>query len=110
MQINNRSIQDMQIFGNPSHIPIVIVERVMNARWRSSSENSYLRHFDVIDSMGPLTGPSSAAANKKSGSGSLQNGRVLRIVVFVHGFQASFTLQPRLNMNMPLLFCISFSL
>uniref|UniRef100_A0A7N2RF62 DUF676 domain-containing protein n=1 Tax=Quercus lobata TaxID=97700 RepID=A0A7N2RF62_QUELO len=90
MNINNRSIQDMQIFGNPSHIPIVIVERVMNARWRSSSENSYLRHFDVIDSMVPLTGPSSAAANKKSGSGSLQNGRVLRIVVFVHGFQASF--------------------
>ena len=92
MQINNRSIQDMQIFGNPSHIPIVIVERVMNARRRSSSQNSYLRHLDVIDSMGPLTGPSSAAANKKSGSGSLQNGRVLRIVVFVHGFQASFTL------------------
>ncbi|GMY17505.1 protein FAM135B-like isoform X1 [Fagus crenata] len=87
MNINNRSIQDMHIFGNPSQIPVVIIERVMNAPWRSTSENSYLRRLDVTDSLGSLTGPSSAAANKQSGSSSLTNGRVLKIVVFVHGFQ-----------------------
>uniref|UniRef100_A0A2N9F360 DUF676 domain-containing protein n=1 Tax=Fagus sylvatica TaxID=28930 RepID=A0A2N9F360_FAGSY len=92
MNINNRSIQDMHIFGNPSQIPVVIIERVMNAPWRSTSENSYLRRLDVTDSLGSLTGPSSAAANKQSGSSSLTNGRVLKIVVFVHGFQASFAL------------------
>ncbi|KAE8125952.1 hypothetical protein FH972_020712 [Carpinus fangiana] len=87
MNINNRSIQDMHIFGNPSNIPIVIVERVMNAPRRTTSENSYLRHLGMIDSLGSLTGPSSAAVNKQSGPSRQQGGRVLKIVVFVHGFQ-----------------------
>ncbi|XP_059453326.1 uncharacterized protein LOC132183879 [Corylus avellana] len=87
MNINNRSIQDMHIFGNPSNIPIVIVERVMNAPRRSTSENSYLRHLGMIDSLGSLTGPSSAAVNKQSGPSRQQGGRVLKIAVFVHGFQ-----------------------
>lgn len=99
MQINNRSIQDMHIFGNPPNIPIVIVERVINAPRRSTSENSYLRHLDVIDSLGSLTGSSSAAVNKQSGPSRQQGGRVLKIVVFVHGFQASSgLLQLLLNM------------
>lgn len=92
MQINNRSIQDLHIFGNPAQIPIIIVERVMNAPRRTTSANSYLRNLDVIDSLGLLPGPSSVAVNKQSGSGPEQNGRVLKIVVFVHGFQASFAL------------------
>lgn len=41
MQINSRSIQDMQIFADPSHVPIVIVERVLNAPMRSSTGDSY---------------------------------------------------------------------
>lgn len=97
MQINNRSIQDMHIFGNPSNIPIVIVERVMNAPRRSTSENSYLRHLGMIDSLGSLTGPSSAAVNKQSGPSRQQGGRVLKIAVFVHGFQASSALPLLLN-------------
>ncbi|KAB1212117.1 hypothetical protein CJ030_MR5G011951 [Morella rubra] len=87
MNINNRSIQDLHIFGNPAQIPIIIVERVMNAPRRTTSANSYLRNLDVIDSLGLLPGPSSVAVNKQSGSGPEQNGRVLKIVVFVHGFQ-----------------------
>lgn len=87
MNINNRSIQDMHIFGNPSQIPIVIVERVMNSPLRSNSDNSFLRNLDVIDSLGSLTGPSSAAIKKQSGPSRQIGGRVLKIVVFVHGFQ-----------------------
>lgn len=99
MQINNRSIQDMHIFGNPPNIPIVIVERVINAPRRSTSENSYLRHLDMIDTLDSVTEPSSAAVNNQSGPSRQQGGRVLKIVVFVHGFQASSgLLQLLLNM------------
>ncbi|KAG2667889.1 hypothetical protein I3760_15G135200 [Carya illinoinensis] len=87
MNINNRSIQDMHLFGNPSQIPIVIIERVTNAPRRTTSANSYLRHLDVIDSQGLLIGPSSASAIKQSDFSLHQNVRALKIVVFVHGFQ-----------------------
>ncbi|KAK7282940.1 hypothetical protein RIF29_12075 [Crotalaria pallida] len=73
MQINNRSIQDMYIFGDPLHVPIVIVERVMNTPRRDSNQNSYLRHMRT-DTIGKQSAPQSIA-------------RVLKIVVFVHGFQ-----------------------
>lgn len=92
MQINNRSIQDMHLFGNPSHIPIVIIERVTNAPRRANSVNSYLRHLDVIDSQGLPIGPGSASVNKQSDFSLHQNARALKIVVFVHGFQACFVL------------------
>lgn len=90
--MNNRCIQDLHIFRDPSRIPIIIIERVMNAPRRSISENSYLRHFDMIDSIGKDSGPSSEAASV-SGSLPERSGRILRIVVFVHGFQASSLLQ-----------------
>ena len=93
MQINNRSIQDMHIFGDPSHIPVLIVERVMNAPRRSSSENSYLRHLDVTNSPGLLDESGSEGADKLTGSNKPKTGRVLKIVVFVHGFQASLIIQ-----------------
>lgn len=82
----------MHIFGDPSHIPIVIVERVMNAPRRSTSENSYLRHLDVITSSGLLSGTGSETVEKLSGTNRAKNGRILKIVVFVHGFQASLVL------------------
>ncbi|KAJ7965893.1 hypothetical protein O6P43_015451 [Quillaja saponaria] len=84
MRINNRSIQDMHIFGDPSRIPILIVERVMNAPRRTISENSYLRHVELVDSYGLLTGSSSEAASKLS---TQRNTHILRIAIFVHGFQ-----------------------
>ncbi|CAK9313273.1 unnamed protein product [Citrullus colocynthis] len=87
MRINNRCIQDLHIFRDPSRIPIVIIERVMNAPRRSISENSYLRHFDMIDAIGKDSEPSSEAVDKLSGSVPERSGRILKIVVFVHGFQ-----------------------
>ncbi|VVA90617.1 unnamed protein product [Arabis nemorensis] len=85
MRINNRSIQDMHILGDPMRVPIIIIERVLNAPRRTLSDNSYLRHVDMLDSS-PLNGHSDEAENTKA-TNSQQSGRELKIVVFVHGFQ-----------------------
>ncbi|KAA3476580.1 protein FAM135B-like protein isoform X1 [Gossypium australe] len=90
MRMNNRSIQDMQIFGDPSGIPIVIIEHVMNAPQRTSSDNLYMRNLDIIDSITTSTVPSSEAVKKLPSASAAQSGRDLKIVIFVHGFQASF--------------------
>ncbi|KAH1057697.1 hypothetical protein J1N35_035762 [Gossypium stocksii] len=85
--MNNQSIQDMQIFGDPSGIPIVIIEHVMNAPQRTSSDNLYMRNLDIIDSITTSTVPSSEAVKKLSSASAAQSGRDLKIVIFVHGFQ-----------------------
>ncbi|XP_021762712.1 protein FAM135A-like isoform X2 [Chenopodium quinoa] len=79
MKINSRSIQDLHMFGDPSSVPVVIVERVINAPRRSSSGNSYFE-------MTPST-LLSELPNKISSGNHLSNGRSLKLVVFVHGFQ-----------------------
>lgn len=66
MKINNRFIQDLHIFGDPSRIPIVIVERAVNAPHRSAVGTS------VDMALAQTTRHAS---------------RILKIVVFVHGFQ-----------------------
>ncbi|XP_057780726.1 uncharacterized protein LOC130999232 isoform X2 [Salvia miltiorrhiza] len=86
MRINNRSIQDLHIFGDPSHIPIVIVERVVNAPARSTSGNFYFSQQDQKYTNGFVAGVDAIPSNKLSGT-TRQTGRVLKIVVFVHGFQ-----------------------
>ncbi|KAL2637848.1 hypothetical protein GLYMA_06G090300v4 [Glycine max] len=85
MRINNRSVQDMQIFGDLLHTPIVIVEHVMNVPRHCPSANSLLKHIGSIDSDGLPIGLSSDTIGKKFAPQS--NARVLKIVVFVHGFQ-----------------------
>ncbi|XP_004236518.1 uncharacterized protein [Solanum lycopersicum] len=87
MRINSRSIQDMHIFGDPSRIPIVIVERVVNAPLRSTSGNSYFIHREPKDANSLLIETHSKGSKKIHGATPCQNGRVLKIVVFVHGFQ-----------------------
>ncbi|XP_044511003.1 protein FAM135B-like isoform X2 [Mangifera indica] len=79
MKINNRFIQDMHIFRDPSHIPIVIVEHIMN----TFSENSYLKNVDLIGGHGP----SSISGKQLPGASPPQQSRDLKVVVFVHGFQ-----------------------
>lgn len=81
-QINNCSLQDLQIFGDPSRIPIIIVERVVNAPMLSPSGNTYFRNTDPKDSNGTITriDPNFSSTKQKS--------RILKIAVFVHGFQA----------------------
>ncbi|KAL2935349.1 hypothetical protein RDABS01_018467 [Bienertia sinuspersici] len=85
MKINSRSIQDLQMFGDPSRVPVVIVERVINAPRRSSSGNSYFGHAEQRASSTLLSELKSTS--KKSVGEHQLIGRVLKIVVFVHGFQ-----------------------
>ncbi|KDP30675.1 hypothetical protein JCGZ_15550 [Jatropha curcas] len=90
MKINNQSIQDMHIFGDPLQIPIIIVERVMNAPRRTLSENSYFRNVDLIDSSSLFAQPSIEAGKGLPDiprTSLKQSGRELKVVVFVHGFQ-----------------------
>ncbi|MQL85192.1 hypothetical protein Taro_017713, partial [Colocasia esculenta] len=87
MKINNRSIQDMYIFGDPSHVPVVLVEQhVMNAPKHSSSHGLYLGSLEQNDLS--TTGTGDKALLKLLGGGAQKNSRILRAVVFVHGFQA----------------------
>ncbi|CAI9757464.1 unnamed protein product [Fraxinus pennsylvanica] len=87
MRINNRCIQDMHIFGDPSRIPIVIVERVVNLPLRSGSGNSYFSELDQKAKSSPISSGDATPTNKSSVTSTRQSSRVLKIVVFVHGFQ-----------------------
>lgn len=80
MQINNRSLQDMNIFEDPLRVPIIIVERLENV-YRSSSMKSYF--FPSEEKPRNILENGSRAINKLS----QPNEHVLRVVVFVHGFQ-----------------------
>ncbi|KAL5703704.1 hypothetical protein ACHQM5_022227 [Ranunculus cassubicifolius] len=82
MRINNRSIQDMHIFGDPLRIPVILVDRVVNAPLRTTSGNSFFSVLDAIDTLNISTGN-----NSKLGSSPQKTSRVLKMVVFVHGFQ-----------------------
>ncbi|KAI3746992.1 hypothetical protein L6452_09434 [Arctium lappa] len=81
MKMCSRSVQDLQIFGDPSRIPIIIVERFVNVPFRSTSGNSYFRNMDMKEGHGVLSNCGSSL------SGNQQKDRVLKIAVFVHGFQ-----------------------
>nr|KJB14685.1 hypothetical protein B456_002G137500 [Gossypium raimondii] len=85
MRINNRSIQDMQIFADPSGVPIVIMERVINAPRRTVSDISFLKNFDVMHLA--TTSTVLEAGKSQSSTSAAQSGQDLKIVVFVHGFQ-----------------------
>lgn len=78
----------MFIFGDPLRIPIVIVERMTNIM-RSTSVNSYLNPFG--ETAKHTLEDVSRATNKLSASSPPHNEHALKVVVFVHGFQACFT-------------------
>ncbi|KAH1236403.1 Protein FAM135B [Glycine max] len=85
MRINNRSLQDMYIFGDPLLVPIIIVERLTNV-YHSAIVNS---NFIPLEGEGRhILENGSRATKKLCGSSPQKNELVLRIVVFVHGFQA----------------------
>ncbi|KAL2343736.1 hypothetical protein Fmac_005021 [Flemingia macrophylla] len=86
MRINNRSLQDMHIFGDPLLVPIIIVERMTNLS-HSACVNS---NFIPLNDGGRLILENGSRATKKlCGSSPQQNEHVLRIVIFVHGFQGN---------------------
>lgn len=92
MQINNRSIQDMQIFGDPSRIPVVIIEQhIMNVPLHCSSDNLLFSTSEENGSPAETAGSGEKNTPEPSAIGK-RGGRVLKVVVFVHGFQVSLIL------------------
>ncbi|MED6134196.1 hypothetical protein PIB30_034897 [Stylosanthes scabra] len=85
--INLREMEpkDMYIFGDPLHVPIIIVERLTNIYHSTSASSDSIpmkeekRH----------KGENGYRATNKSGSIRQQNEHVLRILVFVRGFQGN---------------------
>ncbi|XP_057416936.1 uncharacterized protein LOC130711369 isoform X2 [Lotus japonicus] len=86
MRINNQSLQDMYIFGDPLLNPIIIVEHLTNV-YHSTSVNSNFVYLE--DEVRHILENGSRATNKLCGSSPQQNGHVLKVVVFVHGFQGN---------------------
>ncbi|CAN1813129.1 Protein FAM135B [Linum perenne] len=88
MKINNRSLQDMHIYKDPSRIPIIMLDHFVNAPSPSSGGHSYISHLDqkIISSTSSFE----------------HNSRILKVVVFVHGFQGQ-SLDLRLVRNQWLL-------
>ncbi|KAJ1686214.1 hypothetical protein LUZ63_017604 [Rhynchospora breviuscula] len=89
MKISSRSIQDMQIFGDPSHIPVVVIEQhVMNVPQHSSSVNNSPSSSDQSEtSTIVLPQPKGENNMLTKTRNPKRTGRVLRAIVFVHGFQ-----------------------
>lgn len=104
LQINNQSLQDMYIFGDPLLNPIIIVEHLTNV-YRSTSVNSNFVYLE--DEVRHILENGSRATNKLCGSSPQQNGHVLKVVVFVHGFQACLTF---LQLLLSSLICLKFCL
>jgi len=89
VQINNRCIQDMHIFGDPSHIPVILIEQhVMNVLLHGSAKKLSFNSLGQNDSSAMPKGDRVVPNSKR-------NGHLLKVVVFVHGFQVhSFTEMP----------------
>lgn len=81
----------MHIFSDPLHVPVVLVEHhIMNVMLRSTSGNSSLSSLDKNDLSTVSMIPGFKVAPKLLDASPQRNGRVLRAVIFVHGFQACF--------------------
>ncbi|XP_010930973.1 uncharacterized protein [Elaeis guineensis] len=87
MKINSQSIQDMQIFGDPSHVPVILVEQhIMNFPLHGSGNNLPSHSLNQHDTAAIPTETGEKTA-PKFGFGAKKGGRILKVVVFVHGFQ-----------------------
>jgi hypothetical protein len=88
VQISSRSIQDMQIFGDPSRIPVVVIEQhVMNVPQHSSVNNSPSSSGQSEISTIVLPQPKEETNILTKTRNNKKASRVLRAVIFVHGFQ-----------------------
>ncbi|KAJ1264879.1 hypothetical protein BS78_08G035700 [Paspalum vaginatum] len=86
MKINTQSVQDMHIYADPSRVPVVLIEQhVMVVPQHGSSKDlasnaSEQKETIVLPKLqGESLAPKSSAGKK--------GGRILRAVIFVHGFQ-----------------------
>ncbi|KAJ1419930.1 hypothetical protein SESBI_14671 [Sesbania bispinosa] len=75
MRINNRSLQDMYIFGDPLRIPIIIVERLENL-YRSASVNSYF--IPLKEKARHILENGSRSINKLSGNSQQRHEHILK--------------------------------
>ncbi|XP_020527412.1 protein FAM135B isoform X2 [Amborella trichopoda] len=88
MKINSQAIQDLHIFGDPARIPIIFIEQTTiksleqnTVNGSSSFGNLDKNETSIIPILGhPLVPKSFSTCGRR-------NGRVLKAVVFVHGFQ-----------------------
>ncbi|KAM0836784.1 hypothetical protein ACQ4PT_062065 [Festuca glaucescens] len=86
MKINTRSVQDMHIYADPSRVPVVLIEQhLMVVPQHGSSKDLVTNSSEQKDTivLPKLQGESSALKI----TGGKKGGRVLRAVIFVHGFQ-----------------------
>lgn len=90
MKINSRSLQDLQIFGSLSQVPVIYVERHMI----QCQKSCLVEDVAALSLNGPLdktkaTIMPNAAINSlpPKTSNHVLVRRALRVVVFVHGFQ-----------------------
>ncbi|XP_050232196.1 uncharacterized protein LOC126680935 [Mercurialis annua] len=89
MRINSRSLQDMHMYGDPLCVPIIIVEHVSDAPLHNHNGNPCISHLNEKH-MHDIPAATKFGAVKQSTGRSLQlHGLVLKIVVFVHGFQGN---------------------
>ncbi|XP_031492207.1 uncharacterized protein LOC116258892 isoform X2 [Nymphaea colorata] len=88
MKINNRSIQDMYIFGDPSHVPVIAVEQhKIKSLDKGVTGSLLINNAELKDNSDSHARPVSKHVWKSVGTGRRRNGRQLSFVVFVHGFQ-----------------------
>ncbi|KAE8783770.1 hypothetical protein D1007_42750 [Hordeum vulgare] len=86
MKINTRSVQDMHIYADPSRVPVVLIEQhVMVVPQHGSNKDFASSSSEQKDTivLPKLQGEYLALKNINAKKG----GRVLRAVIFVHGFQ-----------------------
>ncbi|GJM87925.1 hypothetical protein PR202_ga03931 [Eleusine coracana subsp. coracana] len=86
MKINTQSVQDMHIYADPSRVPVVLIEQhVMVVPQHGSSKEMASDASEQKDTivLPKLQGEPLAL---KSSAGK-KGGRILRAVIFVHGFQ-----------------------
>lgn len=84
--MENRFIQDLHVSGDLLRIPVVIVEQAINVPKRSFGGNSCSRLGQKDENVS--AGFGNDHVNALSSAHTHSNGRVLKIAVFVHGFQA----------------------
>lgn len=87
MKINTHYLQDLQIFGNITQVPVIYVERLLVPCQKVSKS---LGFSGALEQAGTSIVPKTARDRlplKMTGNEAGRNGRALRVVVFVHGFQ-----------------------
>jgi len=89
MKINSHYLQDLQIFGNITQVPVIYVERLIVECQKVNIIKS-LGFSGALEQAGTSIVPKTARARlplKVAGNEPGRSGRALRVVVFVHGFQ-----------------------